>query len=165
MLIVGSGTYRSISVPFFAMACTCGAVFSDPITDSSETTSQNCTVSLHESAMSAMEIGSVNASFVEDFENSAIHRNRGKTCEERNGDGNYAEGDSKKTIQMTNRSKSPHLILVQSCKKQRRSYSSLITCKITVIDHIVLRYLLNLLSTNERPQLMTIIRNLVHILT
>ena len=102
-------TYRIISAPFFVMACICGAVFNDPITDSSETTSQNCTVSLHESAMSAMEIGSVNVSFVEDFENSAIHRNRGKTSEERNRNGNYAECDSKKGIQMTNRSTSPHL--------------------------------------------------------
>ena len=95
------GTYRIISIPFFVMACICGAIFGDPIQDTSETTSHNRAENQCDSklpsvseAQSEIEI----ATAVNDC------RNRGRISEERKIE--FIEGDCQKETQKANQTKS-----------------------------------------------------------
>ena len=72
------GAYRIISVPFFVMACVCGAIFGDPIQDPSYNKPQNCTESpgdlkiLSIEALSTMDTGIVKLDHVKDLKTTAI---------------------------------------------------------------------------------------------
>lgn len=74
------GTYKMISVPFFVMACACGAIFGDPTQDPSKNTRQNCAnkpddlKTLSVEGLSTMDIGLVNLGHVEDLGNTAIRK-------------------------------------------------------------------------------------------
>ena len=82
------GAYRIISVPFFVMACVCGAIFGDPIQDPSCNTPQNCMENpgdlqiLSVEGLSTMDTGIVNLGHVNDLETTAIDYNGGKNNKE-----------------------------------------------------------------------------------
>ena len=96
------GTYRVISVPFFVMACVCGAIFGDPIQDSWNSTTQNCTKNpgdlqiLSVEALSTMDTGIVNLGHVGALGNTANHCSRGKNNKKRKRD--FAECNYQKEI-------------------------------------------------------------------
>ena len=99
------GTYRTISVPFFVMACVCGVLFGDPIQDTPKTTPPNYTGNpgdlkiLSVEELSKMDPGIANLGYVEyDLENEATQHDRKKERRE-----DSAECDYQKEIQSTSK--------------------------------------------------------------
>ena len=102
------GAYRIISAPFFVMACVCGALFVDPIQDTSnsKTTPQNYTGNpgdlkiLSVEELSKMDPGIANFGYVEyDLENEAIQNDKKNDKQEDSAECDYQneiENTSKK---------------------------------------------------------------------
>ncbi|KAL9985071.1 hypothetical protein ACROYT_G007432 [Oculina patagonica] len=101
------GAYRIISVPFFVMACVCGAVFGDPIQDPCDSTPQKCTENpsdlkvLSVEALSTMDTGIVNLGHVEDSENTEIRNGGVENNKERKED--FAKCGHQKEIKNSRR--------------------------------------------------------------